>query len=44
MCEVCRYSKMDAVRDAVATARPEQVLRLLDDIRNSGPKNARETE
>jgi hypothetical protein len=39
MCEQCRYSQIETVNAIVAKARPDQLLRLLRDIRQ-GDQNA----
>ena len=36
MCEECKYARPETVRSIVAKARPDQVLRLLRDIRRAG--------
>jgi len=41
MCEQCRYSKIDTVQAIIDKARPDQLLRLLRDIRNSGGNGSR---
>jgi hypothetical protein len=36
MCEQCRYAHIEVVRGMISTARRDQILRLLRDIRRSG--------
>ena len=36
MCEQCKYDQTQTIRSAVAKARPDQILRLLRDIRRVG--------
>ena len=36
MCEQCKYARPETVRSVVANARPDQIMRLLRDIRRIG--------
>lgn len=38
MCEQCRYTNLEVIRTIVSQARPEQVIRLLRDIRKDRPE------
>ncbi len=36
MCEQCRYADLSVIRGILERARPDQILRLLRDIRRVG--------
>jgi len=42
MCEECRYAHQDEIRNVVDRARPDQIQRLLRDIRRLGPDLGRD--